>query len=119
MTALDIAVSFTVAVLAGMGVGGGGLAVIYLVLIRKMPQLEAQGINLMFFLSSAIPAVAVNVKKRRLDLHKLLLIAIPGAIFAVIGSLLAAKINAEILRKVFGGLTFTAGSAALFRPVKR
>lgn len=110
---LDIAAAFLTAALAGMGVGGGGLLVIYLTLAREMPQLEAQGINLLFFLSSALPAIAVNLKKRRLDFRRILLTAAPGAIFAVLGALLASKINAAVLRKVFGGLMILAGAGAV------
>ena len=109
---LDIAAAFLTAALAGMGVGGGGLLVIYLTLAREMPQLEAQGINLLFFLSSALPAIAVNLKKRRLDFRRILLTAAPGALFAVLGALLASKINAAVLRKVFGGLMILAGAGA-------
>lgn len=108
----DIAAAFLTAALAGMGVGGGGLLVIYLTLAREMPQLEAQGINLLFFLSSALPAIAVNLKKRRLDFRRILSLAVPGAVFAVLGSILASEVDAAILRKVFGGLMVIAGAAA-------
>lgn len=115
MIIADIAAAFLTAALAGMGVGGGGLLVIYLTLAREMPQLEAQGINLVFFLSSALPAIAVDIKKRRLDLRRILLIAIPGAVFAVLGAMLAAKVNAAVLRRIFGGLMLLAGGATLLK----
>ena len=40
------------ALLAGMGVGGGGLLVLYLVFIKDMGQTMAQGLNLVFFIMS-------------------------------------------------------------------
>ena len=42
--------SFIIALLSGMGIGSGGLLVIYLTLLEKVPQLTAQGINLLFFI---------------------------------------------------------------------
>ena len=46
---LDILVSFLIATLSGLGIGSGGLLVIYLTLLDGMPQLRAQGVNLVFF----------------------------------------------------------------------
>ena len=43
-------VTFAVALLSGMGVGSAGLLVTYLALVLGMPQLQAQGLNLLFFL---------------------------------------------------------------------
>lgn len=41
--------------LAGsLGLGGGGVLVLYLVLALGMPQLKAQGINLLFFIPCAV-----------------------------------------------------------------
>lgn len=42
MKILDVIVSFLASALAGTGVGGGGLLVIYLTLARGLEQLEAQ-----------------------------------------------------------------------------
>ena len=51
-------VSFIVAlitsVLSGLGIGGGGLLVIYLAFFTDTPQITAQGINLLFFIFSSI-----------------------------------------------------------------
>ena len=45
-------VSFFAAVLAGMGVGSGGIMVVWFTLAASMPQLEAQLLNLIFFASA-------------------------------------------------------------------
>ena len=47
---LTMGITFLLAALSGMGVGGGGLFVIYLSLFTDTPQLVAQGMNLLFFL---------------------------------------------------------------------
>ena len=50
---LDILAGTAVAVLSGMGVGSGGLLVVYLTLAAGMQQAPAQALNLFFFLFAA------------------------------------------------------------------
>ena len=45
---VNILIAVLIAALSGMGVGGGGLLVIWLVLTAGMPAPTAQGINLLF-----------------------------------------------------------------------
>ncbi len=54
---IESVVGFITALLAGLGIGGGGLLVIYLVLWTNCEQLSAQGINLLFFLFSSASAM--------------------------------------------------------------
>ena len=42
--------------LTGLGVGGGSLLILWLTLVLEMPQTAARGINLLFFLPSAMIA---------------------------------------------------------------
>ena len=42
--------AFLTALLAGMGVGSGGLFVVFLTVFLDYPQLAAQGLNLYFFI---------------------------------------------------------------------
>ena len=46
-------VTLIVALLAGLGVGSAGLFMTWLTLVEKVPQLTAQGINLIFFIFSS------------------------------------------------------------------
>lgn len=46
-------VSALTGITASMGLGGGFILVIYLTVFKKMAQLEAQGVNLLFFLPIA------------------------------------------------------------------
>ena len=45
---------FLISALMGMGVGGGGLLIIYLTLYLNLPQLTAQGTNLLLFVLAII-----------------------------------------------------------------
>ena len=112
---MNLLASFFVALLAGLGVGGGGLLVLYLTLVRHIPQAEAQGINLLFFLCAAGAAFLVNRKRRRFRWQTVLLLAISGIIMAIPGALLATVVNPMLLRKGFGGLLILSGIVSLFR----
>lgn len=115
MVLIDIVASFLIALLAGLGVGGGGLLVIYLSLARNVEQLKAQGINLIFFIICASAALIYNIRKRSLEPKKLLAIAVSGVVFAVIGSYVAAFIDTFVIRKCFGGLMCVSGIIAFIR----
>ena len=61
-----MAALFVFAVLSGLGVGGGGLLVIYLALFTDVAQLSAQGINLLFFIFSCGASMLVHLSKRKI-----------------------------------------------------
>ena len=46
-----------------LGLGGGGILVIYLTVFAGVEQFQAQGINLLFFIPSAAIAVFLHWKK--------------------------------------------------------
>ncbi|MBQ7125339.1 MAG: TSUP family transporter [Clostridia bacterium] len=115
MLLLDITLSFFISLLAGMGVGGGGLLVIYLSLARQMPQLEAQGINLLFFISASLSALIINLKKRQINLSSLLIFSLTGSIFAIIGAIIASYVDASLLKRIFGGLLIISGITAFIK----
>ena len=89
MKILDAIVAFVASAFAGTGVGGGGLLVIYLTLVRDTAQLAAQGINLSFFIAGATSAVPIHIKKRNIDPLAVIFI---GA-FGIIGASAAGSVN--------------------------
>lgn len=115
MLFVDMIAGTLIALLAGLGVGGGGLLVMYLALVKNVDQLQAQGINLIFFIICASAALIYNIKKRSLEPKKLAAIAISGAVFAALGSRVAAFVDVSLIRKCFGGLMCISGVTALIR----
>ena len=96
----------------GLGIGGGGLFVIYLTLCLNYGQIVAQGTNLLFFLISAFASLVVHFKKIKLfsrELIPIILISVPstvlGAYLANILSPKIAKISLGILLTVSGVIT--------------
>lgn len=116
---LNALASFLIAVPAGLGVGGGGLLVLYLTLVARLPQARAQGLNLLFFLCAAGAALLVHRKKRTFSLKTLWLLAAAGAVFSLLGAMLATVVNHDILRKCFGALLLLSGTFSLFHTKRR
>lgn len=105
--------SFIVAVLSGMGVGGGGLFVVFLALFSDIPQLTIQGINLLFFLFSSGSAVLLHLSKRQIFGRAVLTMALSGAIGSLLGGAMASLLSPALLRKIFGALLVIAGILSL------
>ena len=112
---LDFFIGYLTAALAGLGIGGGGLLVIYLALVEKLPQLEAQGINLLFFIFSSSAALAVHFFKRKIPLKLTALLASTGVLGACLGNVITGNISEDLLRIMFGILLVISGIIALFR----
>ena len=77
---LNIIVSFLVALLMGMGVGGGGLFVIFLTMCLNYGQIYAQGTNLVFFIIAILSSIFVHLRKRKLYFKQIFVMAIIGSI---------------------------------------
>ncbi|MBQ2767944.1 MAG: sulfite exporter TauE/SafE family protein [Clostridia bacterium] len=116
---LDLIAATAIAVLSGMGVGSGGLLVIYLTLIRDVPQLSAQGINLLFYLCSAGGSLAVHLRRRHLRFPLIALLAGAGLVGAYLGSSLSSRLDPALLRRLFGGMLLISGSIVLAQREKQ
>lgn len=102
--------------LAGsLGLGGGGVLVLYLVLALGMPQLKAQGINLLFFIPCAVLSSIVYSFKKLIDWKSVLLFAAGGLPGVLLGSLAVSHMNSNIPGKIFGGFLLLMGIKELFR----
>lgn len=115
----DVIVTFALGALSGMGVGGGGLFAIYMMLVKGASQLEAQSQNLAFFLSASCAALAVNIRKQRLDTRLCTTLALSGVAGTVPGAYLAKVIPTDVLRKIFGAALICAAAYTVVKAVKR
>lgn len=95
-------IGFFAGILSGLAVGGGTLLVPALVFLKGVPQHTAQGITLLSFIPTAAVAVITHYKQGnvRPRLAGLLIIGTVGG--AVVGSMVAEQIPAEMLKKIFG-----------------
>ena len=90
-------------IIGGMGLGGGAVLLIYLTVFAEVPQLTAQGINLIFFIPIGLLAVIVYSFKKQIKWKKALLIALGGIIGAFIGISAVKLIGSDITGKIFCG----------------
>ena len=109
-----MAVAFIIAVLSGLGVGGGGLFTVYLSVFTDTPQLTAQGLNLLFFLFSSGASVTVGLFKRRVALAAVGVMVVSGIVGVLLGALAANFLPEALLRKIFG-VMLVAGGIMSFR----
>ncbi len=109
----DFVIGVLIAALAGMGVGGGGLLVLYLVFIKNVAQLEAQGINLVFFVFAASSSLLYHIRKREIRWKLAVMVISVGVVGAYFGAKTAAAFDPQVLRRLFGGLMVLSGVIVL------
>ena len=113
-----IIVTLFVATLSGLGVGSAGLLVIWLSLVEKMPQLTAQGLNLVFFLFSSGSALIVHLFSASLPYACILFLICTGLLGSALGTALAAVLAEALLRRLFGMFLIISGAFGLFSQLK-
>lgn len=111
-------IGFLSGIISGMGVGGGTILIPSLVIFNNLPQQQAQGVNLVVFLPVAIIALFTHYKKGNIDFSFAKLIIVGGVFGAIIGSLLAVKIEPMRLKRYFGIFLLIVGTHELFSKKK-
>ncbi|MBQ3482840.1 MAG: TSUP family transporter [Clostridia bacterium] len=112
---LTVLIAFLVAILSGLGVGSAGLLVIFLTLVEQLPQLTAQGLNLVFFLFSSGAALTVHLLRTPLLFGCIVLLLPGGLLGSFLGTSLAHLLPEVLLRRLFGLLLIASGAAGLLR----
>ena len=110
--------TFIIAVLCGMGLGSGGLFVVYLTVFAGYEQLAAQGLNLYFFIFSTAAALIIHLKKQQLPIKRLLFVCGTGAVGCICGAMLAQGLDKGVLRVIFAILLIASGSISLLQGKK-
>lgn len=111
--------TFIISVLTGLGVGSGGLYILYLTLIKDVPQAEAQGMNLAFFITASLAAALVNIIKKRVSLSSLAIILPFGIIGAIAGCHIANDLDTRILSILFGILLTAVGVTGFVKMIRK
>lgn len=112
-------IPIVLAVLSGMGLGGGGLFVIYLKLFVGGDQLEMQAINLLFFIFAAGASLTFHLLRRRIYVSAVILAAASGMVGSLIGSFIASRIRSASLGIIFGIMLIGAGIYSFFGGAKK
>lgn len=103
--------------LAGLGVGGGSLLILWLTLVLHIPSQIARLINLLFFITAAGAVSIFRWQKGSLQINKILPAIIAGSIAAGFFSWIGLYLDSGLLKKLFGILLlFTGVRELLYRP---
>ncbi|MDR1892508.1 MAG: sulfite exporter TauE/SafE family protein [Oscillospiraceae bacterium] len=92
-----------------LGLGGGGVLMIYLTLFAQTGQLEAQGINLLFFLPTAAVAVCLHAKEGLIKWKTVWPAILLGVIGAGAGFWVSGVLGGSFLRTAFALLLIFLG----------
>lgn len=101
-------------VFSGLGIGGGTLLMVWMTAVMDMEQRMAQGINLLYFLPTAVCALVFHIKNRLIRWRVVIPAAITGCLTAAGAAFLATAIDASLLRKLFGGFLLLVGLNEIF-----
>ena len=100
--------------LAGMGVGGGSLLLLWLSQVVMFPQAQARIINLLFYLPAALISIVLHRKQSPLQAEGILPAAIAGCTAAIVFTVVTNHIDVSILKKLLGGLLVFIGLKEIF-----
>ena len=96
------AIGFFSGINSGMGIGGGTILIPALLFLTEVNQQQAQGVNLIYFIPTAVVALITHRKNGTLDLKTAKPLALLGLAGAAAGAFLAVSLESEILKKLFG-----------------
>lgn len=114
---LSLGVSSLMGLLAGMGVGGGSLLLLWLTEMAMIPQAQARIINLLFFLPAAMISTLFRRRQKMLEPDITVPGILGGCVSAVLFTLLSFRMDVTLLKKGLGALLiFTGIKELLYRP---
>ena len=99
---IEVLTGFISGIVSGTGMGGGTILILCLSIFLGVEQKIAQATNLVFFVPTSIAAIYVNIKEKNINFKIAKTIIFFGIIGAIIGALIAQKIDVKILKKLFG-----------------
>ena len=103
--------------LSGLGIGGGSLLVVWLTMVLNTDPLTARGVNLLFFIPSAVVAILIRCKEKKFHLRSVLPAIAAGCVAAAVFSWISTVLDVVLLKKLFGGILIAAGiRELLYRP---
>lgn len=106
--------AFFGAVLSALGMGGGGVLLIYLTAFKETPQFAAQGINLIFFIPIAAVSLIIHFKNKLVDVRLAAVLIPAGAAGVLLGTQLAKGLSDGMLRRFFAVFLLLIGLKELY-----
>ena len=105
---------FGCGIISAWGVGGGTLLLLVMTLVLGVDQRTAQGINLLFFLPTALSALICHVRSGFVDKPTLKAAVPPAIVLALLGAWAATALDVALLRKPFGVYLLLSGASLIW-----
>lgn len=112
---ISVVAGFLSGFIGSMGFGGGGVLIIYLAVFASVPQLQAQGINLLFFIPCAALSVLIYTLKKQINYREILPVVLGGIFGAIPAGFILAFIKTEYLSKIFAAFLIYMGISSLIK----
>ena len=106
-------------VISGFGIGGGSLLMVWMTAIAALDQKTAQGINLLYFLPTSVGALIFHIRNKMICWKAVIPAALCGCVTAALSAWLAASMETDLLRKLFGGFLILVGLSEVFKKQKK
>jgi len=106
-------------IISGMGIGGGTILIPAITIFLHVGQHEAQGVNLLYFIPTAIISLWVHIKNKSVNFKVALPIILCGIFGAMGGAFLALHLEGGWLRKLFGLFLLAMGLYEIFKKDKK
>lgn len=103
---------------ASLGIGGGFVLLLYLTAVASVPQLEAQLLNLVFFLPIAVISLGFHIKHKLIDGKAVWPSVMGGLIGVFLGVWIASALTNEWLAKLFAIFILIIGIRELLTKTK-
>lgn len=111
-------IGFLSGILSGMGVGGGMLLIPAARIFLGTGQQSAQSLNLFCFIPSAVCAIFVHLKNKKIDVKTALPIILAGVPFSLLGAYISTNMSSEMLSRLFGGFILIFGIREIVSGIK-
>lgn len=119
--------SFAIAILAGLlagiltgaGIGGGTLLILWMTEIIGIDPPIAQGINIVYFLACAPPALISHITHGRVEIKGGAIAGAFGCASAALVAWLSADLNSDVFRRIFAVLFIIVGIKELFSKAQK
>ena len=112
---LLVLIGIITGIISGMGIGGGTVLIPVLLFCTGVSQHTAQATNLAAFIPSALAAVYIHIRNKRVNLRLAMLLLTGGIAGALLGSFAADSVQADVLGRIFGFFLLVMGIYELFR----
>ncbi len=111
-----VAIGFPTGLVAGLlGAGGGFLIVPALALFGGLPMPQAVGTSLLVIAMQSVAGASGYLRHASVDLHLVAWLSLAMAGSSILGGLLAGRLPAQLLRRIFAGLLLLVASFMLVR----